>query len=321
MFVWDAVLSLIVIVVLLPLSIIRFIHQLWTRVWFRDSVADSYVDGFYQEMDKWCKLVEIRPGRVINLLDTRAKTTTPTIVFCHGACSRMGHFNELIKHYHSERYRVVAFDMVGCGRSPKPSDADYSLPSHFEDLQAVIDTYCTSSFILIGHSAGACLSLTLATRASKNLLRVVALSPIGPSDYDKVTDYLTRSFSAPMALAWLLRPIIGHFWRQRMFAASASKRVIATSVEASLRNPVHMYVNFYRSFRLPALEGLATRPVLILSGTEDKVTPPSGGWEAAQVLGTHARMVEITEAGHAIADEQPEKVIAEINRFITTSTS
>jgi len=317
MFVWDTLLSLVLIVCLLPLFVIRAIHHVWTRVLFVDLEASEGLESFYRDFKSSCQLVEIRPGRVINLLDTKTTSAKakPTLVFCHGACSRMGHFNRLIRHFHSEGFRVIAFDMFGCGKSPIPRGADYSLPSHFEDLKSILNSF-DSPFLLLGHSAGACLSLTLATQSNPNLLGVVALSPLGPSVYDQVSRNIRRSFSLPASLSWLVRPLLALYFNSGVFAAATHPSVVAVSTEGSYRNPVHMYLSFYRGFRLPPLAGPALRPVLILTGKEDGLTPPSWGWDAARTLGGKATMLEIADAGHAIAEEAPEVVIDHVWKFV-----
>lgn len=316
----EYVLSFLLIVALLPLFMIRGLQWFWTRILFRDTEAAEAVDSFYRDFKTLSSSVLVRPNRIINLLDTigDGNNTKPTLLFCHGSCSRMGHFNRMIRHFHSRGYRIVAFDMLGCGRSTIPVGGDYSLPAHFEDLKAIIASHCNSPFILIGHSAGANLALSLATDkdASRNMIGVVALSPVGPSSYEKVADQLHRAFAMPYSLSWLIRPLIGLFVKNKMFAPSTSDMVIRVAMEASARNPVHMYVNYYRGFKLPELKGEAIVPVLIMAGKEDGMTPADGGWEAAAVLGRNAEMLEIPNAGHAIAEEAPDVVIQNVERFI-----
>ena len=318
MFDLEYAISFLLILALFPLFLLRGLHWLWTRVLFRDKDAADAVDSFYTDFKYLSSSILIRPNRIINLLDTlgQRNNTKPTILLCHGSCSRMGHFNRMIRHFHSEGYRVVAFDMLGCGRSTIPVGGDYSLPAHFEDLKAIIETYCKTPFYLIGHSAGANLALSLATDKdySRNLRGVIALSPVGPSSYEKVTRQLHRSFALPYSLSWLIRPLIGLFVKNKMFATTAQDMVIRVAMEASARNPVHMYVNYYRGFKLSELTGKAIVPVLVMTGAEDGMTPAEGGREAAILLG--GEMLEIPNAGHAVAEEAPDLVISHVERFL-----
>ena len=80
-----------------------------------------------------------------------------------------------IAHFAAAGHEIVAFDYVGCGRSPKPRDwYAYAFHELQADAAAVVATYGTSSSskatknVLVGHSAGCllCLGLVAADSAS-----------------------------------------------------------------------------------------------------------------------------------------------------------
>ena len=62
-----------------------------------------------------------------------------------------------------DQYNVLAFDVIGCGTSPKPHnggwfglDDTYSLPNLHAYNVAVFEKYATKENVLIGHSFGTC---------------------------------------------------------------------------------------------------------------------------------------------------------------------
>jgi len=56
--------------------------------------------------------------------------------------------------------------------------------------------------------------------------------------------------------------------------------------------------------------------ILIVQGREDRMAPPENGRALARSLGPRVRLVEVEHAGHALLPEQPERVCAEVVRFL-----
>jgi pimeloyl-ACP methyl ester carboxylesterase len=136
---------------------------------------------------------------------------------------------------------------------------------------------------------------------------------------------ITREYQKVVRSAWTsktdrfidVRPLLGLYLLPKLFAPTTPRRIVAVAAEASARNPVHMYVSFYRTFKLPELNGQATCPVLIMTGEHDGVTPPAGGREAATILGDKATMIEVEAASHGIAEEAADVVIRNATLFIS----
>ncbi|MDE0910319.1 MAG: alpha/beta fold hydrolase [Myxococcota bacterium] len=106
----------------------------------------------------------------------------PPIVFLHGLgvsseswAAQMGALED--------RFTVVAWDLLGHGKSPVPQDPDlYSRDGALEDLDEIVATLDQAP-ILVGHSLGGYLSLTYAaTRPGK--IRGMVLIATGPGFRD-----------------------------------------------------------------------------------------------------------------------------------------
>lgn len=106
----------------------------------------------------------------------------PPIVFLHG----LGVSSESWAAQMSaleDRFTVVAWDLLGHGKSPVPQDPDlYSRDGALEDLDEIVATLDQAP-ILVGHSLGGYLSLTYAaTRPGK--IRGMVLIATGPGFRD-----------------------------------------------------------------------------------------------------------------------------------------
>ncbi|KOO34479.1 hydrolase, partial [Chrysochromulina tobinii] len=114
--------------------------------------------------------VEIRPGRHVAVHHRPSSTSKPRIFFVHGSCASMLQYEALVAYYAAAGHEVVAYDYLGCGRSPKPRDwYAYSFLELRADLAAVVVRYGRATQVLGGseekknllvcHSAGCALAL------------------------------------------------------------------------------------------------------------------------------------------------------------------
>lgn len=99
------------------------------------------------------------------------------IILLHGGGSsiEIWSFNiGLIAQY----YRVYAFDMVGTGKSDKPS-ASYSLDYQTEFLQKFMNELDIDRATLIGNSMGGSIALKLALKSPERVDKLVLVSSFG----------------------------------------------------------------------------------------------------------------------------------------------
>ena len=93
-----------------------------------------------------------------------------TIVFHHGVAFSLDLWSEWLPHL-SDRYRLVRFDMRGCGRSGMPDPAsDWSLDALARDVLAVADAVDARTFHFVGESLGGTLGLHLGIHHPDRLL-------------------------------------------------------------------------------------------------------------------------------------------------------
>lgn len=104
------------------------------------------------------------------------------VIFIHGFLSSSSLWIETILPSLSEAtklaYRLFAVDLLGFGKSPKPSNCSYTVAQHVEMIeQSVLQPYKVKSFHLVAHSMGCIISLALAAKHPDMLKSITLLSP------------------------------------------------------------------------------------------------------------------------------------------------
>lgn len=99
----------------------------------------------------------------------------PAIVMVHGNPTWSFYYRKLILSLRS-RYRVIAYDHIGCGLSDKPEKYNYCLDQHVENLDRLLDTLKIERFSLVVHDWGGAIGLGCAVRRLESLEKVVVMN-------------------------------------------------------------------------------------------------------------------------------------------------
>ncbi|MDQ7006947.1 MAG: alpha/beta fold hydrolase [Acidobacteriota bacterium] len=204
-------------------------------------------------------------------------------------------------------YRVIAIDLPGHGRSPRPA------PGFDIGRAAELVARATQELVpgtrrpaLVGHSMGGWIVALAALEHPERYSRVVLISAAGfifePPSYPlllpRTTDEARRGlpllFDDP---PWVPGPIL---W-------VASRREIRTSLDL-LRSAAD------GRYLLEGLLGAMVPPALVIWGEGDRLIPLETGREMAAELG--APCVVVPHAGHMVVWEDPQAVATAIADFI-----
>lgn len=125
--------------------------------------------------------VVVREASKANIEDREARIAE-NIVFLHGFLSSSLFWTETVFPNLSESakddYRLFAVDLLGFGRSPKPSACLYTLRDHVEMIEkSVICPFQLNSFHLVAHSMGCVIALALAAKYSNSVKSVTLIAP------------------------------------------------------------------------------------------------------------------------------------------------
>ena len=102
--------------------------------------------------------VEMDDGHRLNV-DVHGPEHAPTVVLIHGLGSDRTQWLEAIEDL-SHRFRVIAYDLLGHGRSDRKRWADHSLEAMAGDLDRVMERFSEGKAVVVGHSMGGMIALT-----------------------------------------------------------------------------------------------------------------------------------------------------------------
>lgn len=268
-------------------------------------------------------------------VDVLGPEDAPTVVLVHGwTCCRefwAPQLNAL-----SSRYRLVAFDLRGHGRSEAPQGGDFTPEALADDLAAVLAAAVPEGrkALLVGHSLGAMSIISWAGRHRAVGDRVAAALLLSTGTSDLVTESLILKPPAGLSKPW----------------AVISRHSMAAPVPYGFRNPITTRIVRYVALSKqasPAEVDFCSRivlacdrrwrsatartltkldldhaiehldvPTLVLSGTADRMTPPVLAKRLAERLPQLIERVELPGVGHMSPVEAPDEVNRRIEEMV-----
>jgi pimeloyl-ACP methyl ester carboxylesterase/predicted glycosyltransferase len=238
--------------------------------------------------------------------------------------------------YFSERFRCIAFDARGNGRSDRPDDvAAYSLANCVADALAVMDATDAGQAIVVGLSFGGLLACVLAAYHPERVKAAIlagTTAVIGPThkhmsqrhfmarqecpdgkpvgwnkynrahwlaDYPDFAEHFIRSiFTEPHSTRQIEEGIA--------WAGDTDGPVLVKTVEArTIVPPFDVTESMYRRIHCP---------VLAIHGDNDQIQPHARGKLVAELTG--AEFVTIADGGHNPLGRVPAKCNSLINDFL-----
>ncbi len=246
-------------------------------------------------------------------------TGNETIVFTHSLLFSCRMFDDQVNVL-KDRYRCVAFDFRGQGRSAVTRDG-YDMDTLTGDAAALIRQLDCAPCHFLGFSMGGFVGLRLATRFPDLLRTLILVSTSADAESkEKLPQYKLLNFMArwigPWAVAGSVMPI--------MF----SRRFLTDPTRADLRKEWRRHVVNNDTIGVSrAITGVISRkgvsesladvrvPALILAGENDVATTPNKSERMRDRI-PNSRMVTIPHSGHMSPVEEPEAVNAAIIDFL-----
>ncbi len=131
----------------------------------------------------------------------------PTVVLTHGAGTNATSWY-YVQQQLAGRFRLIAWDLPGLGRSSRPGDGEYSLERHARDLAAVLDATVDDAAVLVGHSLGGMIALTFCRLFPERLGRQVAGLVLVDSTHTNPVQTTTASGFVRAIQRPLLEPLL-----------------------------------------------------------------------------------------------------------------
>lgn len=221
---------------------------------------------------------------------------------------------------------MIAPDLLGFGRSPKPRDARYTPADHIAALHDVLSQRTGGAFALLGHSLGSLIALHYAAAYPEQVRSLVLVSlpvvdrccwghrqdgTIGRwhqlSIHSRVGQVIANLGMRVTSPTW---SVVGPWLRPNVPRGASQDTLNSTwrSYWQSLENVVY-------GTSVPTLVSALTMPITIIHGPADRVTAID---PVRTLVQTHPalRLIEIAGAGHNPYFTHPGATLAAIDEAL-----
>jgi len=230
----------------------------------------------------------------------------PPVVFIHGAGG--AHLRWPPQTRRIPGYRIYALDLPAHGKSD--GLGFQRIGDYARAVIDFLDSVKLNSAVMIGHSMGGGIALTLALDFPK---RVLGLGLIGTGARLRVSPQILDSASRVETFPAAVKLI-----NDLEFGPTASPRLkeLARQRMSGIR-PTVLHGDFLACNEFDAINRLdeIAAPSLILCGAEDQLTPPKYSEYLHERI-SNSRLAVIPEAGHMVMLERPEAFTQIVAEFL-----
>ncbi|MCW5761019.1 MAG: alpha/beta fold hydrolase [Phenylobacterium sp.] len=261
----------------------------------------------------------------IACVDEGPRDAAPVLLM-HGNPSWSYLYRNMIPGLLAAGHRVIAVDLVGCGRSDKPAKkSDYTLARHYRWMGDWLEAMDLNDITLFCQDWGGTIGLYLVAQQPERFARVVAANtglPLGEgeSEFMKMWVGLMREATA---FPWdRFGPHRSHAMSPEEGAAYQAPFPDSTYEAGITEFPVLIAVqpdNPGAPLNREAWPKLAAydRPFLTLWGGMDPVARGGDRKLQAHVAGAKGQKHHVfPQAGHFLQEDVPDELVAHINAFI-----
>jgi pimeloyl-ACP methyl ester carboxylesterase len=273
------------------------------------------------------------PGGDIQVVEVgprnAARRGAPIVLIHCYACSL--HWWDRLTPLLAARHRVVRLDLLGFGGSAKPSSG-YSIEQQAQLVAGALSELNVRGAVVVGHSMGAEVAVSLAQQASQLVDRVVDISDAPDTSFGNLP-FLARLAYAPVLgeAAWRISPdFVVRDQYARAFAPGFDmadgfddpNQVIddfRAMTYSSYKEASEASDDFVDDEPLDERMRAAAVPLMVIFGAEDQLwDDPTAAAEAFRdVPGVRISMIE--EAGHSPNIERPERTARLILDFAASA--
>jgi pimeloyl-ACP methyl ester carboxylesterase len=233
-------------------------------------------------------------------------TSRSPIVLIHGAGGNHLYWPPEVRRLPG--FTVYALDLPGHGESS--GSGQQSIEAYTQSILAWMDAIELTPAVLVGHSMGGAIALTLALDAHD---RVSALALIGSGARLRVHSDLLENSANETTFHTAIETVA-----QWSFSTQAPSRLVelATQRMSEVR-PSVLNGDFIACDHFDETERIAgiKQPTLLIVGAEDRMTPPRFSIFLSETI-PDARLETVPEAGHMVMLEKPQAVADHLLKFL-----
>ena len=237
----------------------------------------------------------------------------PAVLMVHGL-GGTSNFYQVQAQALAERFRVIRVDAAGAGRSGLREGI--SIESHADDLAAVLDTLGVDAAAVVAHSMGALVARAFAARHPQ---RVTALALLGavaePADAGRQAQRDRAAVLREQGTAAVAPGVVANALSE---TTRRDKPEVAAFVrELVMRQDPEGYARNCEALAAATDPGAvpADLPLLLITGSDDKVGPPAVS-EALAAAHGGATVSILPGAGHWTALEAAADTTDQLTKFL-----
>ncbi len=225
------------------------------------------------------------------------------IIFVHGwyPPSDSRDYWEALWNRLPNNFDLIAFDLLGCGKSAKPPDAEYTAGLQADILSDIVDALKLSDFVLVGHSYGGQIASLFAS-GNKNVRGLVLEAPAGLEENMRA---MRNSGFLPKQKEILYDNLMRFI--KKSFGPE-DVRDIEPIIKKQCQNEEQDTLTKEKLARISAR-------TLIIWGVKDGTLNPSSAQSFKRYMPNSS--VELIDAGHNIHFEKPEWFAEKLTTFAT----
>ncbi|GLZ15619.1 alpha/beta hydrolase [Actinomadura sp. NBRC 104425] len=245
----------------------------------------------------------------------------PALVLIHGLAGSTRWWDPLVPML-AKSHHVIRIDLLGHGRSAKPSGGGYALPEQGRRVGAALDRLGVKQAVLVGHSTGGSVATALAEQRP-DLVTALALIDSGPGLDAFISDgFVGRLLFVPVVgqLLWRLRT--DRILRQGLSTAFSRRGYEAPQqlVDDTRGMTYHALTatsraadDYLKQRTLPDRLTAVGKPLLVIFGEQDRRWRSSSAAAYRAVPG--ARVELLSGVGHSPMLEDPPRTAALLLAF------
>jgi pimeloyl-ACP methyl ester carboxylesterase len=228
-----------------------------------------------------------------------------TLVFVHGAGSSNRMWIPQIQSL-AAKNNTVAMNLPGHGLGERKGET--TIPAYASSVIDLVDELGLKKVVLAGLSMGGAITQECAWSYPDRFSAIILISTgarlkVLPQLFDIVQNHFNAYID---------------FLPQFAFAKATSQEIIAPILEEARKCPANVVYGDFQAcvnFDFTARVKEINLPCLILSGSEDKLTPPKlQDYLHEQIAGS--KLIRVQNAGHILNIEKPREVNEAIEEFI-----
>jgi pimeloyl-ACP methyl ester carboxylesterase len=250
------------------------------------------------------------------------------IVLVHGIPTSSFLWRNMVEDL-SAHGKIIALDLPGFGLSDPPPNGDYSLSSYAGILESFLEALSIEKATLVCHDYGGPIVLTYALKNPEKYDRLIILDTFLHRDLPPFP------LSMKIARIWPFGEIMMWLWGQDIARSGLEMGVMDKSriSDAIVQryympdgDPKKMNETMLGTLRVDYMEDLEfieknlktiDEPTLIIWGEKDKFLPLSLGEKIHRDI-TESKMEILSDCGHFIQEDQPERATEIIVEFLSS---